>query len=124
MNLRWSKRGTQMVKDAAQKAPMTDDSMRPGNDDSEHITMRRWLSPQLDELLTDIKQEIAEMFEAGTMRPFVEGEHIGRIPKRVKKRSIGDQALRKEQARRKEEQRADMLALRKRNNATMRSLLK
>jgi hypothetical protein len=98
--------------------PVLDDSLRLGQNDDEYQRMQRYEQPLLDPLVREIEQEVEQMREAGTLRPFVEGEPIGVIPRLVapRPRPVVDKS------RRMEEKRAEMLALRRRNDAVMRSL--
>jgi hypothetical protein len=82
-----------------------------------------WYNPLLDNTVRQIAQEVAQMRIAGTLTPFIEGQPIGVLPRRIRVRPLTDVQIRKEYNKRKEEERDAMLALRKRNNTTMKSIL-
>lgn len=83
-----------------------------------------WYNPLLNNTVRQIAQEVEQMRQAGMLRPFTEGEHVGALPRRVHSKKVTDAQVAKFYKQRKEEQREVMLQLRARNDESIRSLLR
>lgn len=102
-----------------------------GDDASPRVTLdgndlytEAFFNPGVDAQVDQIMREVQHMRNTGRLAPFVEGEPIGRIRPRVKRPKIKDADLIKQRNKWAEDRRKEMLALRKRNNRTIRELLK
>jgi len=100
--------------------PTTTVEAMPDRADEDEI-IRASEQPLIDATVKEIIHEVNEMRRAGTLRPFVEGEAIGALPRMVEPVCSAVDP-RHEQRCRMEDQRREMLALRRSNDATMRRL--
>lgn len=94
-----------------------------GTDDVEHQAMLRFFEPSFEETLREVMAEVFEMRMSGTLRPFVEGEPIGALPRVVKKRLLTPEQMRRSHNETMRWRREATLELRRKNDATIRRLL-
>lgn len=123
LHLSFNQQGLATIGGKTLRTLVTDSNTRPGRDDLEHQTTLDFERPDLEPLVREIMLEIAEERMAGKLRPFVEGEPIGVLPRLVRKRALTDTEVCKARNRRMEDHRREMLALRKSNDEDMRRLL-
>ncbi len=77
----------------------------------------------IDRAVREIERETAQLRNRGTLKPFIEGEPIGKYVKARRPRpSLA--AVAAYHAQRREWRRKEMLELRSRNDETMRSLIR
>lgn len=81
------------------------------------------LNPLFEMEVREVAEEVEQMRLAKVLRPFVEGEMIGVLPRRVRKKPLTEKQRRTNHARRMEMQRDEMLLLRSRNNNLMEELV-
>lgn len=116
-----TRRGLFRVSGRVLPARIIDDSLKPGRQDWEDKTVLGLENPELDPIVREIEREVAADRLAGRLKPFIEGEPIGVLPRRVRVKSV--RRYWNDHDTRMEEKRAEMLALRARNDATIESLL-
>ena len=78
--------------------------------------------PDIEPILREIERETIALRYAGKLPPFVERQPIGVIPRRVRVRPPTATQMRKVHNHRMEEQRAEMLSLRRKNDAILEAL--
>jgi hypothetical protein len=94
------------------------EGMRPIDNDLDN-----YLNPLFESTIRQIVQEVEEMRLAGTLKPFVEGEHLGKLPRGVRPKKMTAAQARAAHNQRMQQRQEDMLALRKRNDGTIEALL-
>lgn len=91
----------------------------------------KWLAPgdseqndqRIDATVREIVREVQDMHYAGAVKPFREGEPIGACPRRVVKKKLTKDQIRKFHNERMTRHREDMLALREQNDAEIAAIL-
>ncbi len=118
-----NRRGNNVFDGQVLSTPRDGHDYRIGADDEEHQRMLRHFEPSFDTAIRESIAEIAEMRMAGTLRPFVEGEAIGAAPAPKKPKKHTAKELKQYQDQRRQWQREEMLALRRKNDEAIRELL-
>lgn len=121
MNYDVTKAGKPSVYGHVLPTTANDHDMRPGREDAEDLALRTFLNPDFEATLREVCHEVESMRLSGTLRPFVEGEPIGVLPKRKKTKPTKTDP--RAYARKMEEQRAEMLELRRRNDQRIKEVL-
>lgn len=121
VNLGRTRRGLLTVGGKTIKAPTLMENI--GRDDPEFQSMAQYLEPGLDMTVREIMHEIEEDRYHRKLKPFVEGEPIGVLPRLVRKPRLTEAQFRKERNKRLDRQQEEMLTLRAKNNRTMKEVL-
>lgn len=83
--------------------------------------LQAFYSTDLDRNFKDAYREIMEMRAIGKLRPFVEGEPIGALPRRVRTKTMTPAAIRKTYNSWRDDKQKAMLALRAKNDTVLGS---